>query len=73
MKAVVIRGEQSDLDELSRIARSIGSYLFQERGNKIKVLGYGFIPLTSGETVKVAVLENDGCKSSLGRGDRNMT
>lgn len=69
MKAVVIRGVQGDLDELMRIARSIGSQIYGERGSKVEVLGYGSVLLASGETVKVAVLEDSGCRSGPGRGD----
>lgn len=73
MKAVVIRGEQCDLDEFIRIARSIGGQIYQERAGNIKVLGYGSVYLTSGEAVKVAVLENGGGRSSLGGVDGNMS
>jgi len=73
MKAVVVRGEQSDLDEFIRIARSIGSQVYQERGSRIRVLGYGSVPLTSGESVKVAILEEGGGRSGPGGGDGHMS
>jgi len=73
MKAVVIRGEQRDLDEFIRIARSIGSQIYQERGSRIKVLGYGSVSLASGESVKVAILEEGGCRSGPGGADGHMS
>lgn len=72
MKAVVVRGEQSDLDEFIRIARSIGGQVYQGRGSRIRVLGYGSVPLTSGESVKVAILDEGG-RSGPGGGDGHMS
>lgn len=73
VKAIVIRGEQRDLEEVMRIERSIGSQIYPIRGNKIRILGYGPILLASGEIVKVVVLENEGGKSSPGCGDGNLS
>ena len=69
MKAIILNGKQQDLDEVTRISREVGSNLYHNRGNKIKVLGYGPVLLADGSLVKVVILEGDGRRSGPGRGD----